>query len=395
MKTTWHFLYLIIITLLFISCDKEIKEETLKTPAPKTILIYMLGDNSLNKFVDQNIKSIKENILQYDINASNLLIYIDKINAAPKLIQLKPENENIKEILIDTYDTQQNSATAETLHAIVEKIHKDFPADSYGLILWSHGSAWLPSNYNKVRSRSFGEDKFGNSIEINDLASALSKFHFDFILFDACYMASTEVVYSLRKNADYIIGSPTEIMGEGFPYRYIMNYMFQKKADVIAIANQFYEYYKNSYGSISVIKTANLDKLALSCQTILQDKTKDDIFTLPVYSMQVLEYLTPSPHALYDFDNYISHLATKEQYGIFHKVLEEAIIYKASTPQAYYALIGSAIEIKKFCGLSTYIPQENLPELNEWYKTLEWYKDIYLNPTSPFAHSMVTTSPRK
>ena len=42
--------------------------------------------------------------------------------------------------------------------------------------------------------------------------------HFDFIMFDACFMMSVEVAYEVRNYTDYYIGSPTENPGPGAPY---------------------------------------------------------------------------------------------------------------------------------------------------------------------------------
>ena len=56
------------------------------------------------------------------------------------------------------------------------------------------------------------------------------------------------------------------------------------------------------------------------------------------------------------------------------------VIYKATTPKAVYAYpypYGSYLPVNKYSGLSIYVPQEALPKLNEWYKDLEWYKDVY------------------
>ena len=51
-------------------------------------------------------------------------------------------------------------------------------------------------------------------MEIDDLAKGLPDDLFDFILFDACYMASVECTYELRNKAEYILASPTETMAD-------------------------------------------------------------------------------------------------------------------------------------------------------------------------------------
>lgn len=363
--------------LTFVACDKE--EVVIPTTAPRTVLIYFAGDNSLSGYVSQNLKMIKEGIEQDGLNNGNLLIYTDKQNEVPQLFQLKLEADTIRQIVLETYDSNQNSASTETLTQIIDKVQKEYPADSYGLVLWSHGTGWLPSDiYSYLRS--FGQDGKNNFMEINDLASALSKYHFDFLLFDACYMSCAEVAYAFRGCADYIIGSPTEILANGFPYQDIIGPMFKKKVDVEGIATRFYEYYKDykdPYGTVSVIKSSELDELAATCRTIFKDKTEGDLFTIPVKDLQIMEYLTYNYHALYDFDDYVSRLATAEQYAIFKQNLDKAVIYKATTPKSFYSYRQTSISMDKFSGLSIYVPQETLPKLNEWYKDLEWYKAVY------------------
>jgi len=73
---------------------------------------------------------------------------------------------------------------------VLNDIIQMYPAQEYGLILWSHGTSWLPAGSSL---RSFGEDS-GEQMNIPDLAENLP-IKFDFILFDACLMVSVEVVY--------------------------------------------------------------------------------------------------------------------------------------------------------------------------------------------------------
>lgn len=367
--------FLLLLTL--VACEKE--EIINEGPAQRTVLIYFAGDNNLGSFIDQNLKMIKEGIKNDGLNNGNLLIYSDKSGDTPKLFQLKMEADTVRQIDIRTYEADQNSASTETLTEVIDQVKADFPADSYGLVLWSHGSAWLPGNISSYL-RSFGVD--GNAtIDINDLASALSQYHFDFLLFDACYMSSTEVAYALRGCTDYVIGSPTEVLADGFPYKDIIGPMFKKEADVNAIAERFYEHYSQSlypYATVSVIKSSEMAPLAAVCREIFHGKTEQDLFDVPAGSLQQMEYLTPTYHALYDFDDYVSRLATKEQYAAFRGALDKAVVYKATTPKSYFAYGGGIrLAMDKFSGLSIYVPQEALSKLNEWYKDLEWYKDVY------------------
>ena len=75
----------------------------------------------------------------------------------------------------------------------------------------------------------------------------------------------------------------------------------KKEADVVGIATKFYTYYQSEAGTISVMKSDELDELAATCRTLFHDKTERDLFAVPVSELQIMEYLTPNYHALYDF----------------------------------------------------------------------------------------------
>lgn len=81
-------------------------------------------------------------------------------------------------------------------------------------------------------------------MNISDLVTVLDDNmpHFDFIMFDACFMMSVEVAYAVRDYADYYMGCPTENPGPGAPYDKVVPYMFKPGA-----ANQMAEAYFNHY----------------------------------------------------------------------------------------------------------------------------------------------------
>ena len=106
--------------LSFVACDKE--EVVIPTTAPRTVLIYFAGDNSLSGYVSQNLRAIKEGIERDGLNNGNLLIYTDKQNEAPQLFQLKLEADTIRQIVLETYASNQNSASTETLTQIIDKV---------------------------------------------------------------------------------------------------------------------------------------------------------------------------------------------------------------------------------------------------------------------------------
>nr|WP_321522811.1 clostripain-related cysteine peptidase [uncultured Macellibacteroides sp.] len=359
---------------LFWGCTNDVPDPVAPT---RTVLIYMAADNSLSSYSYKNIESIVQGTTKAALNGGNLVVYVDAADAAPQLLQIKVKSDgSIQKLAIKDY-AEQNSADPLVMRSIFDEVRTSFPADSYGLVLWSHGTAWLPYNVQPML-RSFGQDE-SNWMEIDELAEALPDHVFDFIMFDACYMASTEVAYALRDKADYILASPTEVLGEGFPYKLIIGNFFTETADLQQIAETFYNYYNQQTGlyqsaSVSLIATEQLDNLAAICREIVIGK-ENAIVALPIQELQQLEYLGYTYHALYDFDDFISRLATEAQYTNYLSILNKVVLYKQTTPNATYAK--GQLVINQFSGLSIYVPQNGLATLNDWYKGMAWYKIVY------------------
>lgn len=360
---------------LFWGCTNDVPDPVAPT---RTVLIYMAADNSLSSYSYDNIESIVQGTSASALNGGNLLIYVDAKNAAPQLLQIKVKSDGkIQKLSVEDYP-EQNSADPSVMRGVFDKVIGDYPADSYGLVLWSHGTAWLPYNVQPML-RSFGQDE-SNWMEIDELAEALPDHVFDFIMFDACYMASTEVAYALRDKADYILASPTEVLGEGFPYKLIIGNFFTETAGLQQIAETFYNYYNQKEkiieqsASVSLIATEQLDNLAAICREIVIGK-ENAIAALPIQELQQLEYLGYTYHALYDFDDFISRLATETQYTNYLSILNKVVLYKQTTPNATY--FKGQLVINQFSGLSIYVPQNGLATLNDWYKGMEWYRAVY------------------
>lgn len=368
--------FLTIALLLLCACEKE-EEPQVPLVAGRTVLVYFAADNNLSGSVEGDIAAMEEGLLHTDMHNGNLLVYVDKKGQSPQLLRLVQEGDSIRRELIEEYAIDHASATAERLHQVLRQVTDSYPSDRYGLVLWSHGTAWLPFDY-KNYLRSFGTDTGNHFMSVNDLTAALSDYHFDFLLFDACYMASLEVAYALRHCTDYLITSPTEVLADGFPYQLFMQDLFTPEANVVDIATQFYTYYQSSYGTVSVTKTEELADLATACRAIFQGKSEEELFAVPVQELQIMEYLTGNVHALYDCADYVRQLATDAQYEEFQSCLDRAVIYKATTPKSAYAYAyGTYLPISRFSGLSIYVPQAELAELNSWYQQLEWYQAVY------------------
>ena len=339
----------------------------------------MIASTNLGSDIRANIRQMITVASNKALNGGNLVVYYSESKSRSYLFQIKEDKKG--NIVTDTvrFYENQSAILPETMYKVIKETTELFPAESYGLVLSSHGTSWLPGNFSSLRS--FGEEN-GQYMEITEMNEALEGFHFDFMLFDACYMSGIECAYELKDKTDYLLGSPTEVLARGFPYEDFLPALFKDKADLEAVTKSFYEYYSNNdyapYGTVSLIKTSELNELAQIVNDILKDKTEEDIYALSLSNMQILEYLTVrQPHMLYDFDDFIKYLANDEQYQRFTACMEKAVISKYATPYSYYAALYGARKIERFSGLSVFVPQSSLTKLSDWYKQLAWYKAVY------------------
>lgn len=378
MKIKW-ILGLILFAVGFVACsdDPDIPEPS----SGRTVLVYMLANNSLSGYDTKNIDAMLESATAKNLQNGHLVVFHASTSGVPQLTEIK-ENSNgvITEHHIADYDVS-NAADPELMQNVIADVKARYASDSYGLILWSHGSAWIPSDFSSML-RSFGQDGT-NWLEIDELAKGLPDKGFDFILFDACYMASIECVYELRNKADYILASPTETMGDGWPYKLMIPYLFAPELNLQTVAECFYNYYNAQSGdyrtaTVSLTRTSMLESLALITKEILSSQTESDIFNLNITQMQKLEFLPGSPRMLYDFSDYIEALATPEQFSRFTAALKDVVTYEAHTETAYFAALRYSYPINHCCGLSVYIPRETLPKINAWYQSrVSWYNAVY------------------
>lgn len=317
----------------------------------------MAADNDLSNDAQLNIRQMQRGYRETEIN---FIVFVDANDKPPYLLKIKENG-------CDTIQTfsELNSASPQTLNYILRETTQRYPANTYGLVLWSHASSWLPEG---VQLRSFGRD--GNSeINIPELAKSLPV-HFDFIVFDACLMGSVEALYELRGKTNYVITSSAETLTDGFPYAQLMPEFLQKNVNLRKIAESYFDFYnqkENAERSATVawIDVRELANLAKEMSKLISE---NQVQPIDRSTVQRLDVLSKQYHFdLLDFVNKTFPQADKTD---FVSQLNKTVLYKAHTLQ----LLGM-YDINTYCGLSCYIPLSNRPDVNNYYKTLQWYSD--------------------
>ena len=372
-----------------------------KAKAPQTIIVHFIG-TALQHYFNYNItkflQALNSNI-QGD--AQVMVITTDSTNDAT-LYELrydailgKAVQEKVKKLSLPTpYD----SALFE---ANLREALEFAPAEKYALIIGSHGLAWVPKSPSTAQSlalrrlglshedlwkrnegaemtRHLG-DKTPTRYDITEIATAIeaNNVKFDYILFDACFMGNVESAYDLRNSTKYIIGSPCEVMGYGFPYAKIVQYMLADGGtsyNLDKICNEYVHYYKTEATTpsacVALTNTSELKALAQAMKAVNNAGVK------PEFSLSKVQYYEgQAVHSFYDLGDMVKQSCADSAVATaFKEQLDKTVTSRYHTKQ-FYSAYGSNNkyyhDINYYSGISTSAMVEHYS--TDWQQTA-WYK---------------------
>jgi hypothetical protein len=347
--------------ILMYGCEKGRESEPEYTD--QMVLIYIAANNDLRPEALSSVNELERGYRK----GLNLLVYLKTTSETSVILKIKADDK--PEIVSDTIAVygNENSSDPYFLSRVVGDARKLSPASSYGLVLWSHASSWAPPL--GVRLKSFGQDN-GLEMDIADLKRALPS-DFQYIIFDACSMASIETIYEMRNNARYILASPTEVLSSSYPYGQIVPYLFGGKEELIKIGQSFINYYQSLGGeyasaTVSLIDTDALPLLAQKTKALLNSKSSKAGFDKS--TVQRLDFDPTARVPAYDYMDFLQKSFEPQDYGAIIEQLDAAILHKNNTPSFLNR------PITHFSGLSIYLPEPGDP-LHSYYRMLDWYSD--------------------
>ena len=383
---------LLIVGLVACNDDNHAPNADHAEKAHRTVLLYCAAQNSLgfsSKFFPSFWSEDSVEIMagKHFIDADDrFLVFVDDAYH-PRLYRFRADAA--PEIVFQWgYDA--NSSDPATLKDVLLRVKERFPADEYGLTMWSHADGWIPSsntNYSAVAPMSFGIDvgkdgnmsndkiaggkNIGAQMNIDDMARVIAEsgMHFQYIFFDACLMQCIEVGYELRNVTDYIIASPISIASAGAYYTHMLERgLFAK--DPCDIAKTYYEdvtspelqkYYDDFGIVVSVLKTSELSRLATEVCEALKNvdfTAYPDVKDAHAYQTYTNQYFY-RPH-YYDMRSVLQRLLTDEAFERVDAALSRAIPFYAGTQKYWVGPSMSAYHniTPDCCGVSMFIPQK-------------------------------------
>lgn len=371
-------LFLCLSITFCMSCSHKSELPKPELESERTVIVYVVAENSLaHNAVEDSMEMVKA---VKDIPGNcNLILYIDR-NKLPTISVMNSKN-GVK--LWRRYTRELNSADSLTMLRTLTEVVKGFPSKHYGLVLWSHASGWIP------KRKTFGidnnrNDKFSNSgteLEIPALRGILEQLpHMDFILSDACLMQTVEVAHELRNVTDYLIGSPSEIPGEGAPYDRIMMPMMQGNAT--EIAEQYYQYFADRQGvALSVVDCRQMDRLAIVTAPIVDSiwAGRSEADTRGVQRYHTFETSLHRPEAQ-DIRGMMYQMLPDSIYQKWNQILQRTVVWHKATYSWDTVYKGNEhhtlTDSEHYSGLSMFVPQEKYEPYgwNEAFHNTSWYR---------------------
>lgn len=372
------FFVLIILSFSLVSCLEETPDEQTQL-ADRTVLFYLAGDNSLAEESNDKLAALTE---AWNVEGENnhLLVYHDGgESAAPRLLEIVhgEQGGGGQVRVLEEYE-QENSASVEVFVRVLNSMVNLFPGSDYGLVVFSHGSGWLPEG-TYANSRSVVMDGI-KELDVKEFAKSIPNGRFRFVLFESCLMASVEVAYELMGKTDYILASSAEVLSPGFTplYGQMLPLLFNKTPLLEKCAKLYFDYYSTQQGSnrsatVSLIKTselAPLKKLIASAETHVEHWEWVERKDIQAFDRKEI-------HLFYDLAGYIANVGTEKEAAAVDSVLKKAVVYKEATKTFLGGREGTerGFDILTHCGLTIYIPVAKYEYMNNQRKLLKLFSE--------------------
>lgn len=397
-------LYLISILVLN-ACSDEIPEYHESARAKRVVLAYMAANSpfdNIDACIMKNLQWMYES-LSTAKDTCTLMVYYKPSNKnqyikTAEILEFQTDGYgkiNGQEILQGSSLTIEN-VIAQAKHHQAQlgiatnpdimkenlRIMQDIaPAESYGLILGSHATGWLPST-NAQYSRSFGIDgDTSNAINIPELATTLEQSfpsgNLEFTLFDACMMGTAEVFYELRNATHYCVASVMETPIAGFPYdRFFIN-LYEDVIDYAKICSETAQFNKenNWWGTYAAVDCTAMGEVAQAIQAELLSH-QSELQTLDYTQVQQYGYGEyRDQYFSFDVVDFISQLNGGVVSANVQSSINKAVIAKDCLDGEEYPLGTLKIAPERFCGMGMYFPGRNISYTWDRYcqSSIAWY----------------------
>lgn len=243
-----------------------------------TLAIFVSGDNNLEKYWDEvSLPSL----LQLPANDGlTIVAYIDRLSyEGTEVVEISGESWSVTANL-----PEMNFGDGATFQWFLEQVDLNYGSDKLAVVAWDHGYAW--------RYISDDVSAGGDRITMPELRTAIdvADVYIDVLAFDACNMASIEVIYevSLTGSVGIVVASEESVPTTGFPYDLMLMQTAldasrtpaELATDMVAGFREFYE--PQTWASTVALSAVDVAALLAAAQAV-QTWTESMHACLPMY----------------------------------------------------------------------------------------------------------------
>lgn len=363
-----------------------------RTHNKSTLIFYFLG-TALNGYYHSNINSILSAVENNPIlDDTRILVYSQSAIDKGTLYEVFLDEDNNGKMPAIINFTLPSVYNGEMFSEQLRVMKEYGLADTYSLIIGSHGKGWIPRYSVSASSLSMDRlwqkapdaletrhigDRQATQLDIKEVVEGLKAMNtkLEYILFDACFMGNIESTFDLRAHTKFVVASTCEVLAAGFPYHIILPYMIPTNKDynLDTVAYEYVEFYKNRTtpsACVSVTDCSKLDMVAQKIKVAYSHLTSTPVDNIQAYDG--ISYSDNPVHVFFDLEDYIQKCCTDSSAveGV-REALGEAVLSRYHTADFYSAYDGRMHMISYYSGVSTSSPssvyQEDL-KLTAWYK---------------------------
>lgn len=358
-----------------------------------TVLIYLMGDNDLERFAVGDVVEMAEAGSNENVNIVTLVDRHPGFSDA----ELGPLGDFDgtrllhvgRDELIDSFDTGElNLGDPATLKDFLVTGVNEFPADRYALILWDHGGGWIgmgPDDTDNEDLLTLPEIRAA----VQDGLDEVGLDSIDLLGFDACLMATLEVASHVQDLADVMVASEELEPGHGWDFASLEVLRDRRDVGAAGLAVELIDTYAAQAAEFKTDTKITLSALDLAGITELEGALEDLAEVLSEGDISVLSALAAARQAALAFgtnpdpslaSNLLDLGSLMEEFLMMETsigpeieavlaALDETVIYEISGPAT-----------RRATGVSVYFPpsldyvSDRYAELDEvpgWFEILE------------------------
>jgi hypothetical protein len=394
--------------------------EKMNGKAKWTFMIYFAGVNDLSKYGENDLKEIRTVGSTRDVNVFAEFDYSGNRGTQRYHVQRDGVNERVVDI------KETDSGDPNTLIKFVSCSAKEFPAERYALILWSHGDGWAPWELDRIageaKSKDYNPREAGellatplkktlfrssiknmfelaerrekavctdyasrHALDTIELGEGLAKVketlgqELDLLGMDACLMSNLEVAYQLQSYVKYIVASEDNEPSFGWPYDKVLGKLVQfpeiETSDFAKyIVNAYIKYYKDiKYKKMPVTQSA-LDLSRVNTVADLLNKLADTLIKyIPKGFREVSDAMEESTNfndnTFWDIAHFCEKLIDITKSNTVKKAATDVCL--ALKPRSNIFVIADShygAKDNRYCGVSIYlVPRIMKKRISEFY----------------------------